>query len=127
MRRIVRMLVATSAVLTAAACQHRERDVRDAILLTHGDPDRGRVLIRRYGCAGCHSVPGVPGAVGLVGPNLAGIAERVYIAGRLTNTPDNLVKWIEAPRAVDPKTAMPNTGITTSGARDVAAYLYTLR
>lgn len=119
--------LALLAALLLAACGRRERVVRDAMALTHGDPERGRAFLRRFGCAGCHTIPGVPGANALVGPSLDGIAERVYIAGVLTNTPDNLVKWIVAPRAVDPKTAMPNTGVSPDQARDIASYLYTLR
>jgi hypothetical protein len=35
--------------------------------------------------------------------------------------------WIESPRSIDSKTAMPITGISRAEARHVAAYLYTLR
>jgi cytochrome c2 len=98
-----------------------------AIALTAGDPDLGRRLTRRYGCARCHTIPGVPGADGQVGPSLAGVAARVYIAGVATNTPDSLIQWIVNPRSLNPKTAMPVTGISPEEARHVAAYLYTLR
>jgi cytochrome c1 len=49
------------------------------------------------------------------------------IAGEIPNSPDNLVRWIENPAAVEPKTAMPNLGLTDDQAHDVAAYLYALR
>ncbi|HEV2603226.1 MAG TPA: c-type cytochrome [Microvirga sp.] len=98
-----------------------------AVALTAGDPDRGRELAQRYGCAGCHTIPGVPRAQGKVGPSLEGFAARVYIAGITTNTPDSLIQWIQNPRSLDPKTAMPITGISSREARHVAAYLYTLR
>jgi cytochrome c1 len=62
-----------------------------------------------------------------VGPNLQGIASRAYIAGVLPNTPDNMVRWIQNPQAVDEKTAMPNVGVSSRDARDIAAYLYTLK
>jgi cytochrome c2 len=104
------------------------RDARTrAIALTAGDPDLGRHLTQRYGCAGCHTIPGVPGAQGKVGPTLQGFAARVYIGGVATNTPDTLIQWIENPKSIDPKTAMPVTGISRGEARHVAAYLYTLR
>ncbi len=104
------------------------RDARArAIALTTGDPDLGRHLLQRYGCVGCHTIPGVPGAQGKVGPNLQGFAARVYIGGVATNSPDTLIQWIEDPRSIDPKTAMPATGISRAEARHVAAYLYTLR
>lgn len=38
-----------------------------------------------------------------------------------------MIRWIENPSAIDPKTAMPNMGVTVRDARDIAAYLYTLR
>jgi cytochrome c2 len=121
------VLLAIVGLAALAACAPKEDIERNAALLTHGDPARGRDLIRRYGCAGCHTVPGVPGANSLVGPPLEGISQRVYIAGVLPNTPDNLVKWIQSPREVDPKTAMPDMGVTIRDARDIAGYLYTLR
>lgn len=100
---------------------------RDAAALAHGSPRRGRRLIAQYGCGSCHSIPGVPGADATVGPPLAGIASRSYIAGVLTNDPVHMVRWLLDPPAVDSNTAMPRVGLTDRDARDVAAYLYTLR
>jgi cytochrome c1 len=97
-----------------------------AALITGGDPGRGRQAVARYGCGGCHSIPRVPQASGLVGPPLAGIGGRVYLAGRLENTPENMVAWIAHPRAIDPQTAMPDLGVTPRDAHDIAAFLYTL-
>ena len=54
-------------------------------------------------------------------------ARRAYIAGQLPNDPENLVRWIQDPQGVEPGTAMPNLGVTAAVARDMAAYLYTLR
>jgi cytochrome c1 len=51
----------------------------------------------------------------------------VYLAGHLPNTPANMQEWIQRPHSHDPQTVMPETGITAQEARDVAAYLYTLR
>jgi cytochrome c len=108
--------------------EHREEVLRSASALTRGgDPDRGRDAIQRYGCGGCHTIKGIPNARGLVGPPLDGIAGRVYLAGIALNTPDNMIAWIRDPRAMDEKTAMPNTGVTRDDARDIAAFLYTLR
>jgi cytochrome c1 len=53
-------------------------------------------------------------------------SRRTYIAGELPNKPENLVRWVTSPQSVEPHTAMPNLGLTTQQARDVAAYLYTL-
>jgi cytochrome c len=93
-----------------------------------GRPEQGRLAMRQqYGCGACHVIPGVEGATGLVGPPLTHWSGRVYIAGNLANTPDNLVRWIRDPQGVEPGTAMPNLGVTEADARDIAAYLYTLR
>ncbi|MHC2018166.1 c-type cytochrome [Methylobacterium sp. CM6247] len=92
--------------------------------LTGGDPARAPALMITYGCAGCHDVPGVAGPSGRVGPPLRGLAERVYIGGVVTNTPENLVRWIVDPKSLNPRTAMPITGISETQARDIAAYLY---
>jgi cytochrome c len=99
----------------------------DVSTLTGGDAERGKAALRAYGCTACHTIPGVPGANGLVGPPLGGIASRAYIGGVAPNTPDNMVRWLMDPPALAPRTAMPNLGVGTSDARDMAAYLYTLR
>ena len=115
------------ALVTVAGCDRGVGVKEAAAALTGGSPDRGRAVIPRYGCGACHSIPGVPGATGKVGPPLAGIVERAYVGGVLPNTPQNLIRWIQNPPAVDPLTAMPNVGVTQADARDIAAYLYTLR
>ncbi len=92
-----------------------------------GDARRGENRILAYGCAACHTIPGVAGATGNVGPPLTRFGERTYIAGVLRNSPANLVHWIRNPQMVVPGNAMPDMGISETEARDIAAYLYTLR
>jgi len=87
----------------------------------------GEHLIYAYGCGSCHLIPGVAEANGSVGPPLQGFGSRIYIAGLLVNTPENLLHWISKPQEVDPGTAMPDLGVTEPQARDIAAYLYTLQ
>jgi len=103
------------------------RYAREARAMTGGDPVRGRTAVSAYGCDTCHTIPGVATANATVGPPLTQIARRTYLAGRLENTPQNMTRWIRAPREVDPQTAMPDTGVSVNDARDIAAYLYTLR
>jgi cytochrome c2 len=109
------------AVVALAGC--------DDALRTHaaGDPGNGRLLLRQFGCGDCHVIAGVAAAQGQVGPPLTGVAHRVYLAGRLPNTPDNMVRFIRAPHAVDPRTAMPDLQVTERHARDMTAYLHSLR
>ena len=92
-----------------------------------GNAERGTLQMAQYGCTACHTIPGVRNANGNVGPPLARIGDRTYIAGMLRNSPANLVRWIREPQAVIPGNAMPNMGVSEADARDIAAYLYTLR
>ena len=125
--RMLRATLFLVGTLTLAACGNESERMQRGAALTGGDPHRGREQIRRYGCNACHTVAGVPGADALVGPPLAGIGSRMYIAGVLSNTPANMVRWIQNPPAVDSLTAMPNVGVTERDARDIAAYLYALK
>jgi len=90
------------------------------------DAKRGRHVLLQYGCVTCHEIPDVVGAAIPVGPPLDRMGSRRFIAGVLENTPDNMVRWLEDPPAVDPLTAMPKVGVAELEARDIAAYLYKL-
>ena len=118
--RLLLIALAVSGCDRGAALSAREA----AQLTGGGDDRRGAEAIRRFGCGACHTIPGIPGASGQVGPPLAGIGARSYIAGVLVNTPDDMVRWIVNPPAADSLTAMPALDVTTSEARDIAAYLY---
>jgi cytochrome c2 len=110
----------------AAGCGSVPYD-REVRALTGGDPVRGRQLIRGYGCDSCHTIPGVITADAHVGPPLTKVAHRVYLAGHIENTPENMMLWIQHPRTFDEKTAMPEMGVTERDSRDITAYLFTLR
>jgi cytochrome c1 len=84
---------------------------------------RGAALIIANGCGTCHSIPGIAGARGNVGPPLDHIGTRVFIAGMLRNTPDNMVRWLKDPQAVIPGNAMPNMNLSDAQARDITTYL----
>ena len=118
-------LLALLLFLFLVACH--PQDEQTARELTGGNPRAGREAIARYGCGGCHEIPGVDNASGLVGPSLAKIADRTILAGQLPNQPDNMVRWIRDPQGAEPGTVMPNMHVTARDARDIAAYLYTLR
>src|SRR5207302_9244776 len=55
------------------------------------------------------------------------MARRIYIAGVLRNSPDNMMTWLVSPQQVIPGNAMPDMGVSATDARDMTAYLYTLR
>lgn len=105
-------------LLAAAGCGGARRAVPDA------SPSRGKQLIEYYGCGACHRIGGVTGADGHVGPSLESFAGRTTIAGKLPNTLDNLVRWIQHPQRVVPGSDMPELGVPKRGARNIAAYLY---
>ena len=115
--------MATGICLGLAAC---EPEARLPAGVT-GNPDNGKLLLRQYGCGTCHTIPGVAGAKGNVGPPLDAISKRVYLAGVLPNTPQNMARWIRTPQEIDPRTAMPNLQVSDAQAQDMVAYLYRLK
>ena len=118
------ILIVAAAATAGMLWQTQQKSTSTAVAMTGGDIARAPDLIRRYGCAGCHTIPGIPGGDGKVGGPLQDIRQRVYVGGVVTNSPDNLIRWIVSPQTFSPRTAMPATGITEAEARDVAAYLY---
>jgi cytochrome c len=109
-------------LLLLAACKRPESAAPVA-----GDANRGKQLIEQYGCNSCHIVPGVEGAKGMVGPSLEHIASRQIFAMKLPNTQANMTAYIQNPQMADPQNAMPNLGVKPDEARDIVAYLYTLK
>jgi mono/diheme cytochrome c family protein len=91
-----------------------------------GNAQHGQQLIVQNGCGSCHMIPGISGANGLVGPPLLYWSRRGFIGGELENTPDNLIRWLKNPKAVEPGTDMPNLNLSDEDARDIATYLYTI-
>jgi len=122
---ILLMVLVAAHLMVRGLADHPEPPIWDELI--DGDPARGREAIVAYGCGSCHAVPGIREAQGRVGPELTRFSEQIYIAGRLPNTPLNLIAWIQNPHDIDPLNAMPDLGVTHEDARDIAAYLYTLR
>ncbi len=89
--------------------------------------NRGRTAIVAYRCGDCHTIPGVRGAKGVFGPPLNSLSRRTYIGGNFPNTSDNLAHWVMSPQTMKPGTAMPALGLSEPQARDIAAYLDTLK
>jgi cytochrome c len=131
MRKALVIVIIALAVLATAlyAQRHSARSYarREAIRLTGGSPEHGRELVSHYGCNACHTIPGVAGPQSTVGPPLDRIINREFLAGELPNTSANMQRWIREPHSVEPKTAMPDMGVTEQDAKDITAFLYTLR
>lgn len=113
----------TAAYISSAG---RISRMKQAEQITGGNAARGLALMERYGCGSCHNAEGLPRLAPGIAPPLESLTSRAYIAGVLENKPENLVRWIVDPPAIDPLTAMPVVGVTELDARDIAAYLYSL-
>lgn len=122
-----RLLPALAALALLAACEDERPPLFNPEatggLRGQADPARGRALIAERGCIACHVVPGVSAPASRIGPPLDNMRRQAYVAGLLPNTPDNLVRWLMDPPAVNPRTAMPDTGLQRAQAEDIAAYL----
>lgn len=92
-----------------------------------GNVVRGQSLLAQYQCGACHVIPNIPVARGIAGPPLNNFGQRSYIAGHIPNNSELLTQWIIDPRSLAPTTTMPSMGVSTKDARDIAAYLHTLR
>lgn len=111
----------TAAKPTAAATSLNTTTLAATV---SADPDTvaGSQLFMMKGCIGCHSLNAtVPMGIG---PNLAGIGQRRFIAaGWLENTDANLAKWIQHPQTVKHGVLMPDLGVTDAEAQSLVAYL----
>ncbi|HEY9088219.1 MAG TPA: c-type cytochrome [Anaerolineaceae bacterium] len=122
--RVIAFFLAAGSLFSAAACSNNVNGVPEPKSVTRESIESGRVFMANYGCGSCHTIPGVPGADSKAGPPLDRFFERMYIAGRIDNTADNLIQWIMNPQEIDPGNAMPDLGVTEDEARSMAAYLY---
>ena len=122
---------APSFVLSALACLTVMACARDAERLAEqisgGSVARGEAAFERYGCGTCHELHGRADAPGHVGPSLHDFALQQALPGGLPNTPQALERWLRDPRAVEPRTTMPDLNVSARDARDLAAFLYTMR
>jgi len=119
------LILCCALLLMAAACK---KDVRQAAseMTGGGDPDAGKATLARRNCNACHKIPGVESSRATGGPSLEHWTQHQLIAKRYPNTPENLMHWIQDPRAMVDTTYMPSMGVQEKEARDIAAYLYTL-
>ncbi len=120
-------LLAGVLSLTVQWRQSRNAAQDAATAMTGGDPQAGLAAMRSHGCGACHEIPGLALADGRVGPSLDKIATRAFIAGRLPNAPAAMSSFLTQPQHIQPQGGMPDMPITQTEARDMSAYLYTLR
>jgi cytochrome c oxidase subunit 2 len=85
---------------------------------------QGEQLFKTKGCIGCHALQAKGAPTALIGPNLANVGARSYIAaGWLKNTDENLEQWIRNPQALKKGVLMPNLGVTPDESKALRAYL----
>jgi cytochrome c len=118
------LAVVASAVIVTACASTPSRTSPPQV--PHGNPQQGVIDIQHFGCGACHVIPGIRQASGLAGPPLIHWSERGFIAGEIPNDGPNLIRWLMDPRAIEPKTDMPDLGISEEQARDIAAYLFSI-
>jgi cytochrome c2 len=116
------------ALLLFVACGRGEAAKTGGAPAAIGDASRGPQLAAQYGCNVCHIIPGVDGPQGSLGPSLQGVGSRPAISmGAVQNTPANLAQFIQNPAALNPQSSMPPMAMPESDAKDIAAYLVTLK
>lgn len=113
------------AALLALGCARPEKP--RASSGAAGNTNHGQELAAQYGCPSCHQIPGFEGASGTLGPALDHFGSRPMLAGKFQNNPAVLEQWLQNPQSLDPQTSMPNLGIAPADARDISAFLYTLK
>jgi cytochrome c oxidase subunit 2 len=103
----------------------QDRQLTAAVIPQAEQAHRGEEVFQTH-CADCHSIRGMAPA-GLVGPNLSHLMTRSTIAaGLLSNTPDNLARWIANPESLKPGTRMPAQILSAPELTAVTSYLSTL-
>jgi mono/diheme cytochrome c family protein len=91
----------------------------DVRALNAASAARGKELFySKYGCQSCH-IADYKKDKGYVGPPLTGAGNRRPAVW--------LYKWLKNPQAVSPGTLMPNPGLNDDDARDLTAFLMTLK
>lgn len=106
--------------LFAVACHRESAPI--------GNAERGKLLVTQYGCNVCHVTPGVGGPQGRIGPSLAHVASQPTLSNAtFKNTPENLAQFIQQPASLNPASSMPPLNVTPDDARDLTAYLMSLK
>ena len=88
---------------------------------------KGAKLFIEKACMNCHTILGTAAAA-RVGPNLTHLNDRQTIgAGVLTNTPENLNKWLTNPQKYKQGSLMPNMKLSPEQVDAIVAYLEALK
>jgi cytochrome c oxidase subunit II len=117
----------TAIVESADQFQAWVNDQQAAIPKASGLAAQGELLFSTGACIGCHTIAGT-NAQGTLGPNLTHFASRdIFAGGVMTNTPDNLARWLADPQVIKPGNDMPNLKLTPDQINALVAYLESLK
>jgi cytochrome c oxidase subunit 2 len=87
----------------------------------------GGELFQNSACIGCHTISGTR-AQGVLGPNLAHVGSRLALAAdTISNTPEEMARWLTNPQAVKPGNKMPNLSLSSEAVQQLTAYLQSLK
>jgi mono/diheme cytochrome c family protein len=106
-------------ILAAYQAPGFDSSTLDARTLSSDAAARGKQLFySKYACQSCH-IADYKNDKGYVGPALASVGRRL--------TPVWTYKWLKDPGALRPGTLMPNFALKDDEARDLTAFLMTLK
>ena len=106
-------------ILSAYQGQGFDSQTLDPHALNADSAGRGKQLFyAKYGCNSCH-IADYKNDKGYVGPALAGVGNRL--------TPSWTYMWLKDPNSLRPGTIMPNFAMKDDEARDLTAFLMTLK
>jgi cytochrome c oxidase subunit II len=104
-----------------------KRQQQPAAEPTGAEAIAGKQVISSVGCGSCHAIRGTT-LRGTFGPDLTHFGSRGGIAAyTLTNTPENLLRWIQDPQAVKPACKMPQIPLPLQQQQQLVAYLEELK
>jgi cytochrome c oxidase subunit 2 len=99
-----------------------KRQQQPAAEPTGAEAIAGKQVISSVGCGSCHTIRGTT-LKGTFGPDLTHFGSRGGIAAyTLTNTPENLLRWIQDPQAVKPACKMPQIPLPLQQQQQLVAY-----
>ena len=90
-----------------------------------GNAAKGKELVESVGCLACHSIGEQTKVRDLRGSSYDMAPELTRVGSKVT--PDWMFEWVRNPRHYNPTTKMPNLRLTEGEARDVTAYLSTMK
>lgn len=122
-----RLLASATIIAILASCGRSEKIPVASAPAGPSSPARGKQLLTQYGCISCHRIPTVEGAKGKIGPALDHIGSHPMLSNKFPNDLATLTRWLQNPQSMDPDSSMPDLDVTPADARDISAFLLSLK